>query len=320
MNNSVNTIVNNNRFNIPILFLIFNRMNTTRQVFEKVRKVAPSKLYIASDGPRDVREGENEKVNAVRDYVLKSIGWDCEVKTLFREKNLGCGKAVSQAISWFFENEKMGIILEDDCLPSESFFPYCKELLEKYKDDENVYNIAGSNPLICTEIPYSYYFSRIPHIWGWATWKRAWEKYSFNIIDLNDFISKKKINAIFNRKVDKNYWLDLFKKMEKHEIDTWDYQWTYAVFKNKGICINPAKNLITNIGFGKDATHTTVDDSKLKEQQRFEIDKIIHPNRIELNTRIIIMINKMVFGINALWYYKTKLRNFLFRCYQVVTR
>jgi hypothetical protein len=292
-----------NNFNTPILFLIFNRLDKTKQVFERIREASPSKLYIASDGSRDNREGEDEKVNAVREYVLKSIDWDCEVKTLFREKNLGCGKAVSQSITWFFQNEEMGIILEDDCVPSISFFSYCRELLEKYKDDTRIYHITGFNPLTYTKTPYSYYFARIQHCWGWATWRRAWNHYNFDIIGLNDFISKNKINVIFNRSVDRHYWLDIFKRMENHEIDTWDYQWTYAIFYNKGICINPAKNLVTNIGFGAEATHTTDDDPYKNNQQRFEIEELKHPDKIKINVSII---NKLFHSTNLSFYYIVK--------------
>ncbi|MCL2295428.1 MAG: nucleotide-diphospho-sugar transferase [Spirochaetes bacterium] len=298
-------------FDIPILFLVFNRLDTTKQVFEEIRKAAPKKLYVASDGPRDNREGEKKKVEAVRDYVLNSIDWNCELITLFLEKNLGCGKAVSNAITWFFENEEMGIILEDDCLPSQSFFPYCKELLGKYKNDTQIYHITGYNPLTSTKTPYSYYFARNQHCWGWATWKRAWKHYNFDITDLEVFIQTKKINKIFNRNADRDYWLNIFKKMEKHEIDTWDYQWTYSIFNNNGLCINPAENLITNIGFGPDATHTITNDLTLNNKQRFEITKITHPDKIIVNTHIVNEINRKVIGITKILYYKTKIKQVL---------
>jgi hypothetical protein len=296
-------------FNIPILFVIFNRLDTTKQVFEMIRKATPQKLYIASDGYRINRENEKENVEAVREYVLKSINWDCEIKTLFREANLGCGKAVSGAISWFFENEEMGIILEDDCLPSMSFFPYCKNLLEYYKNDTHVYHIAGYNPLIYTKTTYSYYFARIQHCWGWASWRRAWKHYSFDSKELNNFIEKRKLNKIFTRDIDRNYFINIFKKMEKHEIDTWDYQWTYTILNNNGICINPAKNLITNIGFGEGATHTTDNALELNNQQRFEIDTLLHPKKIKVNNNIINKINKEIFGINRSHSYKKILKN-----------
>ncbi len=317
MKNNEQTSFIPDNFDTPVLFLIFNRLETTKQVFEIIRNASPRKLYLASDGPRDNRIGEKEKVEEVRKYVLESIDWDCELKTLFRDKNLGCGKAIGEAIAWFFENEERGIILEDDCLPSQSFFSYCQELLEKYKDDTRIYHIAGYNPLIYTKIPYSYYFARIQHCWGWATWKRAWKHYNFDIANLKDFIQTKKINTIFNRSVDRHYWLDIFNRMERHEIDTWDYQWTYTIFNNNGICINPATSLISNIGFGPDATHTITNTPVSNNQQRFEIVKIIHPDKIILDTSIVKKINETVFCINWLWNCKTRIKrifkNFLLR-------
>jgi len=291
-----------NTFNTPILLLIFNRLDTTKQVFDMIRKVAPLKLYIASDGPREKREEEAEKVRTVREYILNSIDWDCKVKTLFREKNLGCGKAISRAITWFFENEEMGIILEDDCLPSLSFFPYCEELLKKYKDDTRIYHIAGNNPLTETKTPYSYYFSRIQICSGWATWRWAWEKFNFCIDDLSDFIKHKKINAIFTRNVDRYYWSQNFKKIVKENCDKrWATQWAYTIFKHNGICINPSRNLITHIGFGVDATHTVSNDSHLYNQQRYEISEILHPEKVRIDNKNIIQINKIAYGIK--WHY-----------------
>jgi hypothetical protein len=301
----------NGIFDTPVLFLVFNRLDTTKQVFEVIRKTAPQKLYIASDGPRSNCDGENEKVKIVREYVLKAIDWDCEVSTLFREKNLGCGKAVSSAITWFFENEEMGIILEDDCLPSESFFSYCKELLDRYKDDTRIYHVAGHNPLTETNIPYSYYFARTQHCWGWASWRRAWNHYKFDISNLDDFIKQKKINRIFKRYCDRYYWLNIFKKMEKHEIDTWDYQWAYSIFNNDGICINPTKNLVSNIGFGTDSTHTISDNLSFSNQQRFEITELVHLNEININAHIINTINEIALGINWLWYLKINVKIFI---------
>jgi hypothetical protein len=301
----------NGIFDIPILFLVFNRLDTTKQVFEAIRKAAPQKLYIASDGPRSNRNGEDEKVKIVREYVIKSIDWECEVKTLFREENLGCGRAVSSAITWFFENEEMGIILEDDCLPSESFFPYCKELLEMYKDDARIYCIGGCNILTEMKNSYSYCFSRLSYNWGWASWKRAWEHFNFDIINLNNFIEQKKINRIFKRYCDRYYWLSVFKKMETHEVDTWDYQWTYTIFNNNGITIFPAKNQITNIGFGTGATHTTNDTSLFNNQKRFEITELIHPNEIKINDSIMNETMRIAFGLNWLWYLKINVKIFI---------
>ena len=288
-----------NNFDIPILFIIFNRLDTTKQVFDEIRRLQPLKLYIASDGPRKNRDGEDKIVEAVRSYVINSIDWNCQVKTFFREKNLGCGKAVSGAISWFFQYEEMGIILEDDCLPSTSFFSYCKELLEKYKDDQRIFHITGHNPLTIVESPYSYYFSRIQHCWGWASWKRAWDKYNFDINDLDDFVLNKKIDYIFKKKEEKTYWLNVFKQMVDHKIDTWDYQWTYSIFNNNGYCINPTKNLITNIGFNQNATHTFDSNSIYSNQPIYIISEIVHPKKIIINNNLMKKISKIAFQINT---------------------
>ena len=287
--------------NSPVLFIAFTREEETKLVFEMIRRVSPGKLYIASDGARIEKQGEKEKIENLRNWLVSNVDWECEVKTKFNERNLGCGLGVSSAITWFFENEDMGIILEDDCLPSISFFLYCDELLNKYKDDNRIYHIAGNNPLTYTNIPYSYYFARIQHCWGWASWRRAWEKFKFNIDDLNSFILQKKIDKIFNRNADKNYWVNIFKRMEKHEVDTWDYQWTYTIFNYDGICINPSKNLVSNIGFGVDATHTFFSFSYFKNQTKYEISDVLHPDEVVIDENIIILINKKAFGINLSW-------------------
>jgi hypothetical protein len=287
--------------NTPVLFLIFNRLETTKQVFAVIRQVRPRHLYIASDGPRSDRADEKEKVQTVRDYVLKNIDWPCEVKTLFREENLGCGMSVSGAITWFFEQVEQGIILEDDCVPALSFFSYCTELLTKYKDKEKIYHISGHNPLGVVDMEDSYYYARVQHCWGWASWRRAWTQYSFDIQDLAEFIEQKKLNNIFQRRCDCQYWLGIFYKMEKHLIDTWDYQWIYAILKNDGICINPAKNMISNIGFAGDGTHTTLVDSPFNNQKRYELAVINHPKEIVVSDYLVIAINKILYGSFNFW-------------------
>lgn len=242
--------------NTAVLFLVFNRLETTRQVFEAIRQAKPPRLYIAADGPRENRADEIKKVKAVRDYVMAYIDWDCEVKTLFRDTNLGCKHAVSEAITWFFEQEEQGIILEDDCLPSQSFFWYCEDLLEKYKNDDSVYLISGygrgSEPFIKNA---DYGFCKYALIWGWASWAKVWEKYDLEMSDWPK-LSKNIIHKVSKRSAAKRYWTDAFSLTHKHEIDTWDYQLHYLLLKNGGKSVVPRLNLISNIGFGADATHT----------------------------------------------------------------
>jgi hypothetical protein len=306
-------------FNTPILFIIFNRLDTTKQVFSMIRQIKPVRLFVAADGPRQTVVGEMEKCQTIRQYVLDNIDWDCEVNSLFREENLGCGRAVSEAITWFFEQVEQGIILEDDCLPSMSFFAYCEELLEKYKDNDLIYHITGNNQLGNKKSAYSYYFARIQNCWGWASWKRAWNKYEYDINGLDDFIKERKMDKIFKRKCDREYWLNIFKQMEEHKIDTWDYQWTYIIFKNNGLCINPSRNLISNIGFGIDSTHTADTHSIYNNQSRYDITTIKHPKDIRPNTHAINKINKISFGIECRMirkykYNKQKFIKLLKRC------
>src|SRR6187402_3370357 len=154
-------------FDVPILFLVFNRPETTVRVFEKIREIKPQRLFVAADGPREGKEGEKEKCQAVRDLILKNIDWPCEVKTLLRDQNLGCGKAVSSGITWFFEQVDEGIILEDDTLPAISFYNFCKLLLNKYRNEQKIKMISGINFQDgIRRGDASYYFTRLCHIWG----------------------------------------------------------------------------------------------------------------------------------------------------------
>lgn len=242
--------------NTAVLFLVFNRLDTTKQVFEAIRQAKPPRLYIAADGARETKDGEAEKVQAVREYVMENIDWDCKVKTLFREKNLGCKYAVSGAITWFFENEEQGIILEDDCLPSQSFFWYCEELLEKYKEDETVYLISGdARGPESFGMKEDYGFCKYPMIWGWASWARVWKNYDPEILDWPQ--SKDQlIRNISNKNRTRKYWEMVFSDTYNKKIDTWDYQFSFQLLRNSAKCIVPSKNMIKNIGFGVEATHT----------------------------------------------------------------
>ncbi|GBR75509.1 hypothetical protein NO2_0177 [Candidatus Termititenax persephonae] len=289
-------------FATPILFIVFNRLDTTRQVFSVIRRIKPKYLYVAADGARADNEGEKQAVQEVRDYVLQNIDWACETKTLFRNENHGSGRGVAEAITWFFAQVERGIVLEHDCLPSLSFFSFCAELLERYKNDNRIYHITGHNPLGKTETDgASYYFARVEHCWGFATWRRAWQKYSYDIQGLDDFIRQRKITKIFRRSCDQKYWLGIFRKMEKHCWQTWDYQWTYTIFQNDGICINPADNLISNIGFGQGAVHTTNLASPFNNQKRYEITEIKHPSKVQVNEQAVEVIQNFLFGVEPLW-------------------
>lgn len=237
-----------------VLFLVFNRPDTTAKVFEAIRKAKPPRLYVAADGPRLNRQGEAEKVTRVRELAT-AVDWPCEVSTLFREENHGCKYAVSGGISWFFKHEEQGIVLEDDCLPSQSFFWFSEELLNRFRDDERIFMISGFNNYTFYG-HHEYFFSSIGGIWGWATWRRAWSKYDVEINQLEAKYGSEfyKLKYYLGDKIyltRKQHWEAL-----KNGLDTWDYQWSFVRHFNNGLSVVPSVNLISNIGHGVDATHT----------------------------------------------------------------
>lgn len=261
-------------FSTPVLFIIFNRPETTQLVFEAIRKVRPPRLYVAADGPRPGVATDKLKCAQAR-KIVDRIDWPCELKTLLRENNLNCGKAPSSAMSWFFEHETEGIILEDDCLPSESFFWFCQELLERYRYDNRVMHIGGNNFLDNwkSNNDYSYYFSRNGFIWGWATWRRAWNLFDYDIKLYEKVKSSGYFDNFFLNRIEKLYRLRKFDKTiaRRGNVDWWDYQWEFCRYINSGLSIVPEKNLVRNLGFGADATHTTNGSSRSATMEAFEL-------------------------------------------------
>lgn len=252
--NSNNIFIPPDALDTAVLFIVFNRFETTRDVFDSIKKARPPRLYIASDGARSSKGDEDKKVKKIREYVIANIDWKCDVKTLFREKNIGCRLAVSSAISWFFTNEEMGIILEDDCLPSQSFFWFCEEMLKKYKNDKRIFYVTGYNSQnVWNASKHDYFFSHIGSIWGWATWRRSWNEYDINMSDIDRFIDSNGFINLFGNKIAKARMSEI---LGSRAIDTWDYQFSYAAHKNNGLACIPSCSLIKNIGFGEDATHT----------------------------------------------------------------
>ena len=261
-----------NPLNTAILFLVFNRLDTTKKVFKAIRQAKPPRLYIAADGARANKKGERKNVDAVRDYIMKNVDWDCDIRTLFRDQNLGCKYAVGGAITWFFENEEQGIILEDDCLPSQSFFWYCEELLDKYKEDKSIYLIsADSRGPDSFGMKEDYGFCKYPMIWGWASWARAWKDYDPELKDW-PIHSKDLPASISTYKPTVKFWKKVFQEIYEKKVDTWDYQFSYLLLKNKGKCIVPKFNLVSNVGFGNDATHTFDAESENANRKRYEIN------------------------------------------------
>ena len=263
-----------------VLFLVFSRPDTTAQVFEAIRKAKPPRLYVAADGPRANREGEAERVARVRE-IATAVNWPCEVKTLFREENLGCKYAVSGGITWFFEHEEQGIILEDDCLPDQGFFGFCETLLARYASDERVWVITGDNfQNGQMRGEGTYYFSRYNHVWGWASWRRAWQKADMDIKFWPEWKKSMAWQAAMPDKVERKYWSKIFDSMYRAEIDTWDYPWTASVWFHGGLTATPNVNLVSNIGFGSDSTHTASADSPLAGMPTGQLGELTHPDQI----------------------------------------
>lgn len=272
-------------FKTPILFLIFNRLDTAQRVFEKIKEQKPKYLYIAADWPRKDKKWEAEACKKTREEILKQINRDCELKTLFRDENLWCKMAVSWAITWFFENVEQWIILEDDCLPDSSFFGFCESMLEKYKADERIMMVSGDCFLPEKwQKENKYAFTNYAHIWGWASWRRAWNLYDIEMKDFDEFV---KVGAI--HRFSSNYF---YKKVSLHnlklaydwKVDTWDYQRWYCLLKNNALSIFPLVNLINNIWFSKEALHTR-NGFWLSNLVNNTIDykNIKHPNIIGIN-------------------------------------
>lgn len=250
----------------PVVFLIFNRPQLTKQVFAEIAKAKPKKLLVVADGPRPDRAGEAEKCAAARE-VVEHIDWDCQVLKNYSDVNLGCGRRESSGLIWALEKVEEAIILEDDTVPHPSFFRFCAELLERYQHDERVMHISGNNYQFGRPRgPYSYYFSRYDHIWGYATWRRAFQHYDFEMNLWPVLRTTSWLLDILGDEVAAEWWhnyFDLAWKGDRKLYDSYDCQWVFAIWTQNGLSITPNVNLVSNIGFGVDSTHTKEIDSSL---------------------------------------------------------
>jgi hypothetical protein len=294
-------------FNTPILFLIFNRPDTAQEVFNQIKKIKPRYLYVCADGPRVGREDDKINCKLAR-AIIDQVDWECEVKTLFRDENLGCGFGVCSGISWFFEQVEEGIILEDDCLPDPSFFQFCSELLTRYKEDESIYLISGTNMQNgINRGQASYYFSNYPVTWGWASWRRAWKYFVYDIPHFNRLFESGEFNHVFQNFQEKLYWRKKIKLSVIEKKNIWDYQWWFAIWKNKGITITPNTNLILNLGFRNTGSHIFLRDSIREPLIKNSIQfPLIHPN------------NKIIDMVADQYLYKNALSHSFFRFFRLV--
>lgn len=240
----------------PVAFFIFNRPATTQRVFDAIAAARPRTLLVVADGPRSDRQSDASDCSATR-AITERIEWPCDVRRLYAENNLGCRSRVSSGLDWVFSQAAEAIVLEDDCLPSPDFFPFCELLLDRYRDDERVMHISGTSfQRDNNRTPHSYYFSKYTHIWGWASWRRAWAAYDVSLRSWPSLRGSTLIKDWFDSAIEQEFWTRVFDDLHAGG-NTWDGQWTYACWANRGLGIVPARNLVSNIGFGTAATHTT---------------------------------------------------------------
>ncbi len=274
-----------NNVKTPVAFLIFNRPDTTERVFAAIRNARPKRLLVVADGPRSTHPDDGRKCRAARS-IIEGVDWDCEVLKNYSDVNLGCKRRVSSGLDWVFSAVDRAIILEDDILPDPTFFPYCDELLERYAEDERVGAICGCNFQDgIKRSTASYYFSRYGHIWGWASWARAWKYYDVNMNLWPIIRDGNQLQNIIENKRTLAYCSERFEATYKGEIDTWDYQWTFACWIQNMSAILPEVNLIQNIGFGEDATHTTNStDNEVMLRPKSLTFPLKHPELLIRNT------------------------------------
>ena len=242
----------------PIAFMIYHRPDTTEQVFSEIAKVKPPVLMVVADGPRGDRPGDGEDCSAAR-KVIEQVNWPCKVLTNFAETNLGARERVSSGLDWVFSQVEEAIILEDDCLPNHTFFRFCEELLDKYRNVDQVMHIGGDN-FLSGRVSYdgSYYFSRYPHVLGWASWRRAWQHYDVNLRLWSSSTNRDLYLRHFRTRNEKWFWTRTWNALCQGKIDAWDYQWVFACITRNGLAVVPEVNLVQHIGFGPSATHTKV--------------------------------------------------------------
>jgi hypothetical protein len=329
---------NSTQLGAPVLLLLFNRLENTKKVFSKIRQAKPKFLFVAADGPRETVKDEDKACQSVRHFVLSNIDWDCTVKTLFRSRNLGSGKAVSSAITWFFETVEYGIILEDDCVPVDSFFNFCEVMLKKYEKEESIGMVCGSNYLFREAISDNFFLSKFCFIWGWATWRRVWKDYRLEIKDYNASSFKFILDRRFRDNLISLYHIRLMEYEKHKKVDAWDIQFTYLFYSKCYLSVIPEKNQITNIGYI--GTHASgggkvrklnslgAPTYELNSEQLLDsynpplIPNKVYDNQIKLNYKTIVrddmgmqpsykvFILKFHSTLQRLYIYLTKLRQF----------
>jgi hypothetical protein len=306
----------------PVAFFIFNRPDLTEIVFQAIAQARPQKLLIIADGPRTAEEAE--KCQQTR-AIVEKVDWDCQVIKNFSDRNMGCRARMSSGVKWVFSQTDEAIFLEDDCLPNASFFPFCQTLLDYYREDKRVMHINGGNFLFDRiHIPDSYYFSRYNFVgYGWASWKRAWKYYDADLTSWDECNKQRIFESVFEDPYERNYWQQIFSQTVSGELkEIWDFQWFYSCWTQGGLAITPRVNLVSNLGFRPDATHTNTayERSYLADIPRRELNDIAHPKFVLRNREADTHTFEIYFGRQNLdqkkrsflmekaWYYWTALK------------
>lgn len=282
----------------PIAFIIFNRPDTTERVFAEIAKARPTKLLVVADGARVNKVGEADKVTATR-AIIERVDWDCEVLTNFSDINLGCKHRVSSGIDWVFSQVEEAIILEDDCLPDPTFFRFCQEMLERYKHDQRIGMISGDNfQFGARRNNDSYYFSKYVHIWGWATWRDRWQdSYDVELKKWPKVRDEGWLVDIIGNSKEAVGWGKTFESTYNKKVDTWDYQWVFANWVEGRVNVMPNVNLISNIGFGMDATHTVNDSCLANLSVNSMAFPISHPVGTYINLQADLYTSQQFFNV-----------------------
>lgn len=281
----------------PVALIIFNRPAHTKKVFEAIKKARPKKLLIVSDGARLDVKGEADLVSECRE-IVSQVDWPCEVLREFADQNLGCRTRVSSGLDWVFSQVSEAIILEDDCLPTSSFFTFMSELLHRYRDDPRVGSISGFNPIPGTinEDGRSYLFSAYPSVWGWATWRRVWQDYDVDIADWPRLAGDGVLEKSLLSKDAVAFWRRSLTNAHKKKVDTWDYQLSLLHWKNSLLSIAPSVNLVTNTGFGQGATHTLNSSDALADFPASDMAfPLVHPIEVERASRRDVILERVLF-------------------------
>ncbi len=269
------------KIDLPVLLIFFTRPDTLKEVFASVKEARPTKLFLACDGPREGNEIDRERIEECK-KVVSDIDWECEVFTRYSEENQGCGKGPMNAISWAFEHTDRLLILEDDCVANQTLYPFMKEMLDKYSDDERVGIISGFNHFKEWDCGgYSYAFTKSAATLGWGTWKRVWDKYDYNVREIdNEYHQKLLLNEIIHKRAGKSRigsWMGTFKSNKEKDVNYWDVQFGFVKYSQSYLCVVPSGNLIYNNGVGAGSTHTAAN-----KKVKWKLGKILFMPTVDM--------------------------------------